>query len=294
MRGTIQNEHAASELPADSLIRRRSARPDVPHPLTPSPQGGGGGGSSRRPAAIVGAFLASIVLGGTALAADPPDLSGFWNLSFATREPDPALAALVPPETVVLADTGAAEFPRGEYGGLVLTPEAQRVADEWDPLDDFTLSKACSPPSIAYSMQGPFPIEIIQTPELIVIRMEYFDVVRLVYMDGRDHPPAEAPHSKAGHSIGRWEGDLLVVDTTHLEPSTLTNNGLYHSDRMHVIERFKLADDGQTLLATQEYEDPATLQNRGVRYISWSKAEDYIYPYECDPTFALEYGAKEE
>jgi hypothetical protein len=250
----------------------------------------------RQTLAIVSAAAAAALAGCARLEAPAggaarPDFTGFWNLSFAERELDPELAARVPPDTAVMKDTGAAEFPRGEYGGLVLTPEAQQVAEDWDPLDDFTLSLACSPPSIAYSMQGPFPIEIVQTDTLIVIRMEYFDVVRLVYMDGREHPPEGAPHSKAGHSIGWWDGDLLVVDTTHLEASTLTNNGLYHSDRMHVIERFKLADDGRTLLATQEYEDPVTLENRGVRYIGWSKAEDYIYPYECDPTFALEYGA---
>jgi hypothetical protein len=230
--------------------------------------------------------------GGAAVEAPHPDLSGFWSLSFSDRAPDDDLAAKIPPDTVVLNDTGAAEFPIGEFGGLALTPHARQVAEDWDPLDDFTLSLACSPPSIAYSMQGPFPIEIIQTDELIVIRMEYFDVVRLVYLDGRAHPPEDAPHSKAGHSIGWWEGDLLVVDTTHLEASTLTNNGLYHSDQLHVVERFKLADDGDTLLASQEYEDPVTFENRGVRYILWSKAEDYIYPYECDPTFALDYGAE--
>jgi hypothetical protein len=223
-----------------------------------------------------------------------PDLSGFWNLSMINREPDSELAARVPQGTAVMKDTGPAEFPPGEYGGLILTPQAEAVAKSWHPLDDMTLSKVCHPPSIAYSMQGPFPIEVIETPELIVIRMEYYDVVRIVFMDGRGHPPADAPHSVAGHSIGHWEGDLLVVDTDHLEASTLTNNGLYHSDQLHVIERFKLADDGRTLLATQEYEDPVTIQNRGVRYISWNKADDYIAPYECDPTFALDYGAAKD
>src|SRR5262249_46346825 len=113
-------------------------------------------------------------------------------------------------------------------------------------------------------------------------------------LDGRGHPSEDAPHTKPGHSIGHWEGDVLVVDTTHLEPSTLTNNGLYHSDRIHVVERFKLSEDGQTLMATQEYEDPVMLENRGARFIAWTKGADYIYPYECDPSFALNYGAAEQ
>jgi hypothetical protein len=221
-----------------------------------------------------------------------PDFAGYWDLMRQTPDPDPELMAFVPPDTAVMMDTGGAEFPADEYGGLILTPYAQEVADNWKPTDDFTLSLACAPPSIAYSMQGPFPIEISQSDELIVIRMEYFDVYRVVFMDGRGHPPEDAPHTKPGHSIGWWEGDILVVDTTHLEASTLTNNGLYHSDQMHVVERFKLSDDGRTLMATQEYEDPVTIENRGVRFIAWSKGDDYIYPYECDPTFALNYGAQ--
>jgi hypothetical protein len=240
-------------------------------------------------AAATGLVLAGCATGP---AVERPDFSGFWNTPNPFPEPDPALMALVPPGTVELKDTGAAEFPAGEYGGLILTPAAMAVAEAWDPTDDFTLSLACAAPSIAYSMQGPFPFEIHQSDAFIVLRMEYFDVVRMIFLDGRDHPPADAPHTKAGHSIGWWEGDVLVVDTTHLEASTLTNNGLYHSDRMHLVERFTLSDDGQMLLATQEYEDPATIENRGVRFIAWVKGDDYIYPYECDPTFALNYGAE--
>jgi hypothetical protein len=221
-----------------------------------------------------------------------PDFSGYWDLARPIPPGDPELMSLAPAGTVQLDDSGAPEFPRGEYGGLVLTPHAQDVAESWEPTDDFTLSLACSPPSIAYSMQGPFPLEIHQSDDFIVIRMEYFDVTRFIFTDGRGHPPEDAPHSKAGHSIGHWEGDVLVVDTAHLEPSTLTNNWLYHSDQMHVIERFKLSEDGQTLMATQEYEDPVMLQNRGVRFIAWTKGEDYIYPYECDPSFALNYGVE--
>ena len=232
--------------------------------------------------------------GGPGATGDHPNLSGFWNISRPIGAPDPELMAQVPPGTVFLDDAGGPELEIGDYGGLELTPYAQDVADNWTPTDDFTLSLACAPPSIAYSMQGPFPFEVHQSDAFIVIRMEYFDVVRVIFTDGRDHPPADAPHSKAGHSIGHWEGDVLVVDTTHLEPSTLTNNGLYHSDQLHVIERFTLSEDGGTLMATQEYEDPVTLENRGVRFVSWERGEDYIYPYECDPTFALNYGAAAE
>ena len=88
----------------------------------------------------------------------------------------------------------------------------------------------------------------------------------------------------------RWEGDELVVDTTHIEPSTITNNGLEHSANVHMVERYKLSPDHKTLMATQWFEDPEVLDNNGARYIQWTAHPgQYVYPYDCDPSFALNY-----
>jgi hypothetical protein len=221
-----------------------------------------------------------------------PDLSGFWSLA-SNVAPDRRLIDRLPANTVLVKDTGAVELPAGDFGGLKVKPEALAAAKKWTPDRDMTLDKVCAPPSIVYAMQGPFPIEIHQATELIVMKMEYFDQVRIIFMDGRSHPPANAPHSKVGHSIGRWEGDTLVVDTTHLSASTITNNGLDHTDNVHVIERFMLADDGKTLISTQEFEDPDVLENRGARFIAWTRQPgQYVFPYECDPTFGLEYSKR--
>ena len=218
-----------------------------------------------------------------------PDLSGFWNLAF-DGQPDPALIAKLPPDTVVIEDTGAPEYPQGVYGGLKLTAEALAYAQAWQPADEMALSRVCLPPSIVYAIQGPFPFEVYQTPELIVFKYEYYDQTRLVFTDGRPHPPADAPHSKMGHSTGRWDGDELVIDTTHISASTITNNGLDHSDGIRMVERYKLSADGMRLVATQWFEDPAVLDNNGARLIHWAKQPgQYVFPYECDPSFALEY-----
>ncbi|MEJ0038479.1 MAG: hypothetical protein WDO68_20775 [Gammaproteobacteria bacterium] len=200
----------------------------------------------------------------------------------------------LPPNTVVLGDTGAVEFPRGEYGGLKVKPKALAAAQKWDPREDMSLSNACKPPSIVYAMQGPFPLEIYQGTEFILIKLEYFDMLRVVFMDGRK-PQDDTPDSKVGFSTGRWEGDTLVVDTTHIEAATITNNGLSHSNKVHVIERFRVNADGTELHATQEFEDPDVLDSRGARFIAWKKKTgDHVYPYECDPTFALEYQKSQE
>jgi hypothetical protein len=220
-----------------------------------------------------------------------PDLSGFWSLSQRTTR-DAKLMALIAPNTAVLDDAGVTELPLKDFGGLKVKPKALEAALKWKPEDDMTISNACKAPSIVYATQGPFPMEIYQGTEFIIFKMEYYDMVRIVFMDGRP-PPADAPHSKTGHSVGRWEGSTLVVETTHLAPATITNNGLEHSDKVRVVERFRLSDDGKTLLSTMEFEDPDVLDNRGARFIAWRKQEgQHVYPYECDPTFAQEYQKK--
>ncbi len=243
------------------------------------------------PRAGLGMAMACMaMLAAPAIAQTPPDFSGFWNLDPRPDPDDAELRAKLPPNTVVLADTGVAEFPKGEFGGLKPKPEALAKADKWQPSDEMTLERVCAAPSIVYSIQGPFPFEVYQTPQLIVFKYEYFDQVRIVFMDGRGHPPADAPHSKTGHSIGHWEGDELVIDTTHLAAATITNNGLDHGDNVHMVERYKLSPDGKTLIATQWFEDPDTLENNGARIIKWTKQPgNYVFPYDCDPSFAVQY-----
>jgi hypothetical protein len=196
----------------------------------------------------------------------------------------------VPAGTVNMLDTGAAEFGAMDFGGLKPTPAALQAAKDWSPKREMTLDRVCRIPSIVYALQGPFPIEVFQGTEMMVMRMEYYDMTRVIFLDGRASWPEDAPHTKTGYSLGHFEGDLLVVTTTHLKEATITNNGLEHSDRMKVTERFVLTDGGKTLQASQEYDDPGALQNRGVRYIAWRRVDgDHVHAYDCDPTFVEDY-----
>ncbi len=239
-----------------------------------------------RKAGVLLAIL-SLSLASPVLADEVPDFSGFWNAG-GRAEQMPELLSRIAPNTVFLDDVGAAELPVGDFGGLEVKPAAREAASAWDPMMDQTVAAVCLQPSIIYSMQGPFPIEIHQVPELLVIKLEYFDHVRLVFLDGRGHPGGDYPHTKQGHSIGHWEGDILVVDTTHLASSTLLNNGLDHSDNVHLIERFRLSADGRQLHVTQEFEDPEVLDNRGARYMVFTRASGHVFPYECDPSYAVD------
>lgn len=241
------------------------------------------------PVAASALLLCGVALAGQAAESKRPDLSGFWMLT-TTRAQDPVLKAAVSRDAVVLQDTGAPEYGPGEFGGLKLTPKAKAVADAWKIEDDMTVANTCRIPSIIYAMQGPFPIEIFQGRDITVIRLEYFDMARVILTDGRPHQGPDAPHTKVGNSIGRWEGDTFVVETIHLKEATITNNGLFHGEQARVIERFRLSPDGKQLLATQEFEDPEMLQNKGVRFITWNRVEgDHVHAYDCDPSFAENY-----
>jgi hypothetical protein len=235
--------------------------------------------------------LLLLAAGPVLAAAPPPDLSGFWSPVSRVIEPDPELAKFVPRDAVVMRDTGPAEFGLMEFGGLKPRPEMLAQAKQWNPRAGLTVGTVCLVPSIVYALQGPFPIEIYQGTDLMVMRLEYMDLAR-VFVMGKPAWPADAPHTKVGYSRAHWEGDQLVVITTHLKEATITNNGLDHSDAMVVTERYRLADGGKTLIASQLYEDPKALENRGVRYISWRRTPgDHVRAYDCDPSFAEEYAA---
>jgi len=215
-----------------------------------------------------------------------PNMEGYWTVMFAPSAEGEALKAKMPPQAVFIDDAGGGELGEGDFSGLVLSEAAKQEVREYDFALELSREFACTQPSVAFYMQAPFPIEWHQSDKFIAMKIEYFDMFRLVFLDGRPHPPADAPHSKSGHSIGHWEGDELVVDTTHLERATFMNNGFNHSENLHLIERFKLSSDGNTLFATQVSEDPEVFTGLAARYMAWRKVPgQYVYPYECDPSF---------
>ena len=213
------------------------------------------------------------------------NLSGFYmpesNLNIeSAREFIKAL----PDDAVLLEDAGYREFGAMEFGGLKPKPNALKRAERWSPEEEIKPENTCKVPSVVYSMQGPFPIEIDQGRDILVLRLEYFDLVRVIYMDGRNHLPVDVEHSVTGNSIGHWENGILVVDTTHLSEGTITNNGLDHSENVHLVERFRLSPDGKQLWMTQLFEDPENLENRGARFMAWKRVPDqHVLPYECNP-----------
>ena len=195
------------------------------------------------------------------------------------------LIAHFPQGAVLLADAGASEFPPGEYGELEVHASLREAAKNYDPENQTDVSLTCRPPGLIYSMQGPFPIEIFEGRDLVVIKLEYFDLVRVIFMNETQHPD-DWPHSQTGHSFGRCEGDTLVVDTAKLLPGTLFNNGVDYTENVRLLERFRLAD-ANTLIVSQQFEDSGSFAGTAARIKSFRRGDDHVYPYDCDPTYGL-------
>ena len=233
-------------------------------------------------ACVAGAAFATL----SGAAGAQPDLEGFWAARVEQTRSGQALIDELPAGAVLVNDTGAGELAAGEFDGLELTAAAIEEVRNYDFAAELERENTCNAPTVAFFMQAPFPMEIYQSDELIVFKMEYFDLYRVVFLDGRAHPPATAPHSRSGHSVGRWEGDTLVVDTTHITPGTFMNNGFNHSERLHMVERFRPSPDGNTLWLTQLYDDPETFDGLAARYMAWTRRPgEYVYPYDCDPAY---------
>ena len=247
------------------------------------------------------AWLAvGMALSVTAAAQSPQGhgIAGFWSLTFGAvpprRDPTPTEAALMakfPPGTVLLADSGAVEFAPGDYGGLPVHASLREAAKSYDPAAQTDVSLTCRSPGLIYSMQGPFPLEIFEGRDLIVIKLEYFDLVRIVFMNETEHDE-DWPHSPTGHSIGRWDGDTLIVDTAKLTAGTLFNNGVDHTEDAHLVERFALAD-ASTLVVTQQFTDSGSFEGTAARVLSFMRGQDHVYPNDCDPAYGLAIDARE-
>ncbi len=114
----------------------------------------------------------------------------------------------------------------------------------------------CFPPGLPRIYLHPKPIEIVQLPDEVIMMFEYDRIVRHIYTDGRPHDEFLDPPLWMGDSIGKWDGDTLVIDTLGFNDKTwLDRAGLPHSDALHVTERMRRADH-ETLTDDITIEDP--------------------------------------
>ena len=145
------------------------------------------------------------------------------------------------------------------YGGTELTERGQQEAAKFTREDNPRFR--CETTSIIFDWTFDGPVNrITQNKDTIVIQYGQFGLKRTVYMNLKQHPANVKP-SRAGHSLGNWEGDVLVVDTVGFLPGVLTGS-VRHSDKLHVVERFSL--DPKTFVLSRSYvaEDPVYLKGK--------------------------------
>lgn len=163
----------------------------------------------------------------------------------------------------------------GDYMGLPVNEVARLRADSWDADRISMLPQyQCRPHSADYGMRGLGNLRITrefdpQHLRLIAFRtyMPAWGSTRVIWLDGRPHPPAHAEHTFQGFSTGVWNGNRLTITTTHLKANYHRRNGVPSSDRRTVTEHWMR--HGEILTVVTAVDDPVFLTEPLVRSQSW-------------------------
>jgi hypothetical protein len=218
-------------------------------------------------AAVVAAFaLSSATHAQSSAQQSPtPDISGVWQVT--KYQPR------------MFPNGGAPLAPWGEAKFKAANPETN------DP------NLGCLPTGVPRLMFVPLPLEIVQTPTRVIIVHEGVQALREIYLN-RQHPKDLDP-TFSGDSVGKWEGDTLVVDTIGFNDKTwLDAVGLPHSEKMHVSERIHRGDhdtlvDDVTIDDPMAYTKPFTVQQLYKLRPGWE-----IQEYVCEENNKYTYQGK--
>jgi hypothetical protein len=199
-----------------------------------------------------------------------PDLSGIWEAESASRE---ELLRRTPDGVNFLGETSVSTYFMNiladfKPGQAPILPSALSSFREHASTQGaaFSLTR-CLPSGLPVAESAPEPHKIIQTPGLIIVLYEADMTFRQIYTDGRKLPVDPQP-SWLGYSIGKWDGDSLVVNANGFnDKSWLDASGHPHSDAMRITERFHRLDFGHmdiqiTIDDPKNYSAPFTIQSK--------------------------------
>jgi hypothetical protein len=179
----------------------------------------------------------------------------------------------------------AARRTEQEYVRARLTPAALEKYPV-NPVEDPGFSH-CEPWGIARQMFARHQLEIRQRAnDIMEFRYGEWDQRRTIHMNS-DKRPVNLQPSRLGYSIGRWDGDALVIETSHIAANLAvwTDGTLVrHSDQLHIVERYTRSEEGKTLSLIATIEDPWSLREPLVFKKMWRWApESRIDPYkDCE------------
>jgi hypothetical protein len=211
--------------------------------------------------ALCALAIVSVGLAQASAQAGPPDLSGVWIIS---KRSDKGYS-----------DQSGHPLDQAPYTALALERRARA-----EPGQDPASQCLTMFPRI---MGWPYPIQVVQTARSTVILFEADTTFRQIYTDGRKLDPEDDP-VWMGHSVGRWEGDVLVVDTQGVnETAWLDAEGSPISDVQHVTERFRLFDGGRSLEDLMTITDPKVFTRPVVkRFVYNLKPGWSLKEYVCE------------
>jgi hypothetical protein len=176
-----------------------------------------------------------------------PDLSGVWM-----QDHPPATA-----EQYWVYKFTDQELPMTAWGEAKYKIAKSSFGDHPYPLAETNdpVYHGCNAPGFPRVFLHPWPLQIVQVPGEVIMLFEYDSLRRQIFTDGRAHDTSLGP-SWMGDSIGKWQGDTLVVDTTNLNDKTWIDRlGHPHSDVLHVTERIRRVDHNH-LVDDITIEDP--------------------------------------
>jgi len=156
---------------------------------------------------------------------------------------------------------GAPKWPMTEKGKAALAA--------FDPKS--TTQKDCIPVGAPTLMLYPVANTVTVQRDRVVMKVDWMESERTIFLDGRAHPPASET-SLHGHSVGRWEGDTLVVETTNFREHPMgLSTTLPSSTQKRLVERFRVGDDRRSLSYSGVIEDPVYL----ARPVEWTGRWEY-------------------
>ena len=257
----------------------------------------GNGPSLNRNAQLEGAPKPDLSKRPARLPTGEPNISGDWaQEQYVIAVPPGGDGVMTPKSLIPDIQSGKLapkDIPPSGWNArpVQFTARGKAEADAfrmWSPEDNPRLR--CRPTSILLDWVFDGPVNrITQERDRIVINYGLFSFERVIHMNVREHPATLTP-SYAGHSIGRWEGDTLVVDTVGFEPGVIAPP-VRNSDRLHVVERFTLDPQRWTLKRDYVAEDPVYFTGQ---YVGSDTLQVADAPYVAHPCNELTYEFRRE
>ena len=216
------------------------------------------------------AMLVTALLAPPAHAQDHPiDLSGIWW----SGAPTP----LLPGETPAIGMGGGMGMGTSS-SALMLTDHGLEIMADFDPADDPAVR--CVQSGLVRTFNSPYPIDIVQSGDTVTIEYEEWEVLRTVHLNGsvpENHEP-----SSLGYSIGRYEDDALIVNSTGATRGLArVSEFFWISEEMSSVERYSLTERGQLRLEL-DITDPVMLAEPYHYEKTWNPFENYdLLDFDC-------------